>query len=388
MKNVLIVNSSSHIGGAEKILLTFLNKIDNRLFNLSAVTPSEGKFTDLLRSRSIGVTVIDRLYNNNFVTRDDSLLSNPLVTASSISNLFRFSSALSRHIRQNDINLVLANGLKTAVAGGMAARFNKIESVWIIQDIFPENFFKKILNLCARLFSDRIIAISKAVKNQFPKSLHKKITVQYPFLGPDELIRAQKNSLLRQELDMKDDDIVCGAVSKIVPAKGLAIFLRTLAVVKINGRCPHLKAVIAGDAELEVARPGHLDELKSLAESLGLEKDVKFIGWRDDIYDVLNAIDILVHTSIRPEGFGRILIEAMAAAKPIVAFDQGAVREIMEDGVSGVLVEPLDETVLAQRLEDLIKDERKRKILGESARAHVEKYLAGDNATKENNFHL
>lgn len=375
MTNVLIINSTGHLGGAEKILSTFLNEADRDLFNFFAITPSEGRFAALLREKKINVAVVERLYKKDFVTRDDSFFSNPLLTIGSIANLFRFSNAVSQYMKNSSIDLVITNGAKACIAGGMAARGKRIKSIWIVQDILPDNLFTKIFHLCAGLYPTKIIAISNAIKNRFPKSMHEKIFVIYPFLDQGELAEIRRAESLRSELHIGDDEIVLGAVGKIVPSKGFDIFLKALSRIKINGLCPHLKAVIAGDSKLEVRDPGYIDGLKSLAKSLGLERDAIFADWRDDLYNILATIDILVHTPTRPEGFGRVLIEAMAASRPIVAFDQGAIREIIADGVSGLLIDLLDQEALTAKLEELIGDESKRKKLGEAGRRKIETYF-------------
>lgn len=371
----MIVNSTGHLGGSEKILLGFLKGLDKSAFNFFAVLPSEGKFSDLLRHKGMAVAIIEKLYKGKFVTRDDSPFLSPFLTIKSLSNIITFSNAISRHIRQNDIKLVITNGVKACIAGGIAAKCNGIGSIWIIQDILPPNIFRGGFNLCARLFPGRIIAISNAVKNIFPKSIHKKIEIVYPYLEQGEFDGVKKARALRGELNIKDDDIVFGSIGKILPSKGIDIFLE--AISRIKKAHPNVKALIAGDSRLEAAPPDYIYRLKAFAKSQGLDKDAIFIGWRDDIYNVLATIDVLVHTPSRPEGFGRVLIEAMAASKPIVAFDQGAVREIIEDGISGMLVKALDQKALAGSLVGLLKDEGKRKSLGDAARRRVEKYFSG-----------
>lgn len=373
MKNALIVNSSGHLGGAEKILLTFLKRLYKDSLNFSAIVPSEGRFSELLRRKGSPVTVIEKLYRAKFVTRDGSPFLNPFLTIKGLSNIIRFSNAISRHIRQNDIRLVIANGVKASIAGGMAARRNGIESVWVIQDILPDNLFMRIFCLSARLLPAKIIVISNAVKDVFPKSIQVKIEVIYPYLEESEFNEIKEARTLRGELGIQDDDIVFGAIGKILPSKGTDIFLKV--VSRIKKTHPNIKALIAGDSRLEVAPSGYLDKLKALAKSSGLAEDAIFIDWRDDIYNVLATIDILVHTPTRPEGFGRVLIEAMAASKPVVAFDQGAVREIIEDGISGILVKMRDERALESSLAGLVKDGGKRKDLGAGARNRVEEHF-------------
>lgn len=374
MKNLLIANSTGHLGGAEKILTAFLAGLDRKAFALFAVTPSVGKFSDILKGRGIDPEVVGGLYEKGFATRDGSFFRRPLSTIKGIWGLFEFSRGVSRYIRRRNIDCVVSCGVKASIAAGIAGRQNKKPSVWLIQDILPDNLYRKAFFLCGRLFSDKIIVISKAIEKTFPHYLEDKTEMIYPFLKQDELSSARAKDSLRRELNIKDDEVVLGAFGKLAPAKGLDIFLKVSARLKKS--CPNIKILIAGDSKLEVIDPGYINELKELAGSLGLEGDCIFLGWRDDIYKVLATIDILVHTPRRPEGFGRILIEAMAASKAVVAFDQGAVREIIDDRISGMLVEPFDEADLQVKLEWLVRDRKKIDILGEAARRKAEKYFS------------
>jgi glycosyltransferase involved in cell wall biosynthesis len=87
-----------------------------------------------------------------------------------------------------------------------------------------------------------------------------------------------------------------------------------------------------------------------LRDELGLVDRVAFSGFRMDVPVVMSALDILVLASASPEPFGRVLIEAMAAARPVVAADAGAAREIIEDGVQGLLVPPRDAEAMARAI--------------------------------------
>ncbi len=373
MENVLIVNSSGRLGGAEKILINFFEKSNKDIFRFFALVPSPGKFFDVLKEKGIDISIAGNLYKKKFVTRDDSVLRRPFSTANSVMALLKFSKDIFVHVRVNQIDLVVSCGVKSSIASGLAAKFGKSRCTWLIQDILPDNLYFKIFKLCARIFPDRIITISRAIKSSFPKSVQAKTDIFIPFLKKDELDTAKRSRSLRKELNIKDKDLVLGIIGKLVPFKGIDIFLNVISVLKKTN--PRIKALIVGDAELEVANPIYENELKKLSRDLGLREDVIFTGWREDIYDILATIDILVHPPKRPEGFGRVLIEAMAASKPIVAFDHGAVREIIEDGISGILVEPLDEALLAAKLNDLIYDEAKRNRMGEAARKKVEEHF-------------
>jgi len=97
-----------------------------------------------------------------------------------------------------------------------------------------------------------------------------------------------------------------------------------------------------------------------LVRDLGLAGTVRFLGFRDDVADVLAAMDLLAHTSVEPEPFGRVLIEAMASGVPVVGAHAGAVPEIIQDGITGRLVPPGDPDALAVALIEALRSPKMR----------------------------
>lgn len=136
-------------------------------------------------------------------------------------------------------------------------------------------------------------------------------------------------SAVRAEIGCGSGTVV-GWAGRLAPVKDCATFLRAAAVVA--AKHPDLCVLVAGDGE-------ERKHLLTLAEELGIGRNVRFIGDRRDMPQVLAAMDVFVLSS-RNEGFGRVIVEAMAAGTPVVSTAVGGVIEVIEDGVSGVLVPP------------------------------------------------
>lgn len=326
---------------------SFLKKIDTSSFNIFFLGPQG-------------------FCNNRFVTRDDSFITKPLETLRDIMKLLKFAHSISKEIENRDIRLLVCNGVKASVAGGLAAKIKSKKCAWIIHDILPDNFYRKLFFMSAALFPKKIIVVSGAIKSAFTVYTREKVEIIRPFLDKEELSAMEKSVSLRRDFNIPAHAVIFASIGKILPAKGIDIFLRAFAAARRSN--PDIKALITGDDKLEAAQPGYAEGLEKMAADLGIGRDVIFTGWRDDIYGVLKTADVLVHTPRRPEGFGRVLMEAMAAEKAVVAFDQGAVREIIEDGISGVLIKPFDEASLAARLSELARDPGRIKALGAEAR--------------------
>jgi len=176
---------------------------------------------------------------------------------------------------------------------------------------------------------------------------------------------------------------VVGMVGRLDTWKGHEVFLRAMAILRQTH--PAVKAVIVGDPPPD--RSNYRRQLELLSEELHLDDVVSFLPFQADVPAVMSALDVLVLASTSPEPFGRVIIEAMAAGKPVIAVDSGAAREILEDGQQGLLVDAGDDVALARAAARLLSDSDLAQSMGRLARLRVaerfgaDRYLAGVQAT-------
>ncbi len=176
---------------------------------------------------------------------------------------------------------------------------------------------------------------------------------------------------MRRSLGIPDDAMVIGIVSRLVPKKGHWDLLH--AVAQLSREFPRIRCVIVGgDSD---AHGAYLKHLKMLVRTLGLQEQVIFTGWRQDIPEVTASFDIAVQASEYLEGFGTSILEAMALGKPVVATAVGAVPEVIEDGTTGRLVPPANPDALADELRRLIADPTLRERYGRAGRERVEQFF-------------
>ncbi len=173
-------------------------------------------------------------------------------------------------------------------------------------------------------------------------------------------VDAQRGGL-RRELGFTEREALVGIVARLVPIKAHEVFLRS--AIEVARRVPDSRFIVIGDG----ARRAELEEL---ASSLGLGERIRFIGWRGDLDRVYADLDLVVLTS-RNEGSPVSLIEAMAAARPVVATRVGGVGDLVEDGVTGLLVPEGDHVAMAEAIAELLGDEDRRRHLGEAGRERV-----------------
>lgn len=178
---------------------------------------------------------------------------------------------------------------------------------------------------------------------------------------------------LRSAHSIGPEEPVIGVVGNIKRWKGQEIVVR--AVAQLKERWPGLKCLLVG-----AVREGdaYYVGLHRLVEELGIAANVVFTGFRDNPADYINAMDVFVHSSIEPEPFGRVNIEAMYLGKAVVATNMGGPTEIFENGHDGVLIEPGDPSLLAQHVAFLLASPELRRRLGENARKTVmERFTIG-----------
>ena len=165
-------------------------------------------------------------------------------------------------------------------------------------------------------------------------------------IGSEAFASPQETQAIRRRLGWSDHNFIVVNTGRLVRWKGQDIFLQAMA--RVADVAPHLRCFIVGEPDGDANSLAFAEELKVLAESLGLAERVTFTGFRDDALQLMKASDVVVHSASTPEPFGRVIIEGMAAGKPVVATRAGGVVDIIEDGYDGLLVPPRDSQAMAE----------------------------------------
>ena len=156
-----------------------------------------------------------------------------------------------------------------------------------------------------------------------------------------------------------------GIVGRILPKKGQKYFI--LAARRVREAVPSTEFYVIGQSTGE--NKAYEEEVRELARNSGLESRVHWTGHVDGPLGLMASLDVIVHAAIEPEPFGRVIIEAMALGRPIVATALGGPVEILRDGESGFLVPPADPDAIADRVVLLLRDEGVARQMGEAARS-------------------
>jgi len=172
----------------------------------------------------------------------------------------------------------------------------------------------------------------------------------------------------------KADTLTIGIIGRLTPLKGHDYFLKAVSIVSRS--IPHIKALIVGDAPK--GKEKYLEDMKLLCRRLGIANIVEFVGHSDDVAQIFNRLDALVLSSVVPEGFGRVIIEAQAMGVPVVATRVGGVVDIVEDSVNGILAYPRDANSLAEGILKVLRDAPLAQRLALEARKVVEEKFTLD----------
>jgi glycosyltransferase involved in cell wall biosynthesis len=134
---------------------------------------------------------------------------------------------------------------------------------------------------------------------------------------------------------------------------------------------PQIKALIVGEVEPGLRQQKYYKRLQHLVKTLGLSNNVIFTGFRADTPQLMAASDIIVHSASEPEPFGRVVVEAMAACRPVIATAAGGVLEIIEDQVNGFLVPPQNSLAMAKAILHLLNNPQQASTIALRAQQHV-----------------
>jgi glycosyltransferase involved in cell wall biosynthesis len=251
--------------------------------------------------------------------------------------------------------------------------------VWIVGAMFAglpcvthERGINPTIQLRARFLArslKSIICISQAVRdNLVALGLERlPLTVISNGLDPAEMVVTRPVSDIRNELAIARLSRLVGIVGNIKPWKGQEIVIRAMALVR--ERFPEAVCLLIGDTSPDEL--SYREAMVRLIAELGLNGRVLLTGFRADVANYINVLEIQVHASTNPEPFGRVLLEAMALGKPLVASNAGAAPEIVVEGETGLLFEPGNHDSLAAKLVELLDDAGRALQMGLAGRQRL-----------------
>lgn len=361
MIKILHLNPASQLGGAEWVLLDLVTHLDRTRFTPLVALPKEGPLVERLKDAGIEVRLINAFAPLLGLGRS----SRPVDYARAFPALFhsiRGFLQIRRIIQDEGIAIVHAHGIKMHLLVSALAFWMNARIIWHLHDFVSRRKFYRPYLLLADLCPSLIIVNSHAVAADL--GMVRKLVVVHNGVDVNEFSPSDAG-------DRMDGSLHVGIIGILAPWKGHEVFLE--AARRVSQRMPHVKFWIVGDEIYDThGHQGYRRRLEQWVRTQDLQEHVRFTGFRPDVARVINSLDVIVHASVEPEPFGRVLIEAMACGKPVIAANAGGVPEIVENGVNGLLVTPGDAGQLAEMALRLLNDEAERRRLGTAGRQRVE----------------
>ncbi|MBN2712662.1 MAG: glycosyltransferase family 4 protein [Planctomycetes bacterium] len=366
---ILFTNIVGILGGGERSLLDIIGTLDREHIEPEVLLFGRGPLEKELSARGVIYYHIDQ-GNIAGVSRRGGL--KPLTLARSFVTALACSVKMASLIRRGAYDIVHSNSYKTHYLSLPARIISGAKIIWHLREIIGDTTEGKLFRMMAGLIPHAIIANSKSTGKSLGKGrAADKVRVIYNGIDCEYFSSGNRDGQ-RREWGIEKDKIAVLHMGMLCPLKGQHVFVdaaqKALALAS-GGKA--MKFIMIGQEAYETSDPelrGYADSVRARIEEKGLGESVMLAGFSNNPEDAYAAADIVACTSMRPESFGRVVAEAMAAGKPVVSFANGGPREIIEDGVSGYLV-PVGETdALAGKISELAADEESRKLVGEKGR--------------------
>ena len=341
--NILFVNSIQMFGGGEVWMLRTMDALRERGHRIVLCCRPHTEVG--FRAMEAGFPVVELQFGGDF---------NPF-------SIIR----LARIMQQARIDVVLTNMDKELRQAGLAARLVRPHPIVIPRrgiDYPLKNKWR--YRFAYNVLATRIIANSQATRQALLKNAPwldpERVEVIYNGIDPEPFETATGRQL-RQEWTRGKKVPILGFVGQLDPRKGIGVLLSGFE--RVHAAVPQARLVVIGEGPLQ-------EMIESEARYQGWQENLILAGFKEDIPEVMNAIDVLVLPSFW-EGFGIVIIEAMAAKKPVISTNVSSMPEIIVHGETGYLIEPGDSEALARYAVELLQDEQKRRRMGEKGYERV-----------------
>jgi glycosyltransferase involved in cell wall biosynthesis len=347
---IMHVSESSETGGAETVLLNIVNHLDKTKYDSIVVLLKTGWLDQKLKEIGISPIIFksDRPYDINFLIK------------------------LWIRAKREAVDLIhshLPSANAYSCLAGIAAGIPVVTTYHgLVGGSEEHTRSDKLKFLLVRNLSKRIVVVSDFLKNEliqfgeYPPSKLKTIYNGVHWERFDSPFEIEKK---KRELKIHSDEKVIGMVANLKPTKGYEYFIRAAAIIAKN--IPQVKFLIIGEEEKTIK-----EMLVREAKMLGLEEKISFLGFREDVPELLRILDVFVLSSIS-EGMSIATIEAMGAGVPVVVTESGGPQELVKDGKTGFLVPPKNENNLAKKVIFLLQNEKVANTMATEAKFHVRK---------------
>ncbi len=346
---LFLVDQLTELGGGERVLLELARRLPPREFSTSVIS-----FRD-----QPNPAAFDLCGHVEFM---------PLQAAVGLEAM-KVAWRLRALIQERDVKIVHTFFETSDLYGTLVAKLARVRHVVSSRrdmGILRTPKHRLAYRLLGPVYS-RVVTVSEQVREQNIQADHlrrDRVETIYNGIEADRFLAPPRGPAARQQLDIPETALLVTTIANINVWKGLDVFLRCAS--EVTHRRDNVYFAIAGDftdAKLT-------EELRLLADSLGVRERVRFLGRVPDVRTLLSASDVFCLLS-RTEGFPNAVLEAMACALPVVATRVGGTPEAVDEGRTGMLVESEDHRAAASKVLALLQNPTVRDAMGRAARQRV-----------------
>jgi len=342
---ILYLSSFSDVDkGGQISLYNLVKRLDRQLFDPSVLCPHEGALATLFTQEGVPV----------------QFLEFPQLRIQNLIQILRAALRFRRIVVQGGFSLIHSDAPRNTLLSAVSLIFTKKKLVWHVRVSNRDPIYDRM----NKHLVSKIICVSQAVKGRFEPCPSTKCVVIYNGVDPSKFSPKSSPGPLKQEVNIPKDSLLVSTIMQVVPSKGAEEFVE--AAVRLCEKAKNISFVVVGvwtdDAFIE--------KLRGIADPF--RDRIHFLGYRREIWDLLNDSDVFVLPSWPyREGLPRVVIEAMACGLPVVGTDVSGTNEAVVQNETGLLVPPQDAASLANAIMKLIDDPHLRIRLGENGRQRV-----------------
>ncbi|MFA6434232.1 MAG: glycosyltransferase family 4 protein [Elusimicrobiales bacterium] len=346
---VLYISGFSDIvGGGQLSFLLLLKHLDRSRFRPVVLCPGEGEVSRVVSGMGI----------------ETSFLERPAPGFRRWRRLPAYVAELCRVITKSGARLVHCDTLDSALLAGAAARFLRVPLVFHARVADGGGVLDRLIPF----FCSRIICVSGAAAERFEGACCSKGKVRVIHNGVDleAFSPLGRGEAFRRKYKIPAHSPLLGYCGQLVEGKGPAVLIDAFKIIK--GLVPGAVLALAGRGTYE-------PELRRKVREYGLEDSVIFAGFVEDTPEFMSALDVFAFPSAFREGFSRVLLEAMAAGKPVIAAPLGGNIETIAEGETGLFFQAGSASDLARKAVSLLKDGALAARLGGNGRGRAERFF-------------
>ena len=361
MIRVAILSPAAELGGAERSLLTFLKAAHPSLIDATVILPRKGPLCRHLDSLGVPCIVIPQpteLLNLTRSLNKISIISYLKIPYSGCKYLQRLTTCLQKLSPE----ILYSNGIKFHFFSSILSYRLHIPVVWHVRDQWSNALLGLIGDLCPEL----IIANSQATAAKLRNHMRgkDKVVVIHNAVDIDEFSPEGPTVNLGGK---KEEEYWIGLPGPLAEIKGQKLFLR--AAQRIRQIYPLAKFFIIGGFIYDTLKDRAYEaELRRCISEFGLAECVSITGFQVQMAPWYRSMDVIVNTSIIPEGFGRTLLEAMACGRAVIGPNAGGIPEFVQHGKAGFLYEMASPRALVDAVIKLLNNDELRTVMGSEGR--------------------